>query len=192
MNEVKLKPCPFCGGEAELKHEKLFFSQISYVECKGCHARISNKLVEANWCADEEAQKAWNKRETSEKIDTYIKGYLNLPIPIDIYSEYPYKTATDALEELDPSENYAKADVSGLDAFERQMKRLDIKVGDITEEIKKFFKTPEGRKLFPEYVRRVIRSANTGQTEEIFENVCHIFEYIATNYNINKEDKYVR
>ena len=36
---------------------------------------------------------------------------------------------TDVLEHLDPSENYRNTELEGLDAYQRQLKRFDIKVG---------------------------------------------------------------
>lgn len=61
MNEVKLKPCPFCGGEAEA-----FGVYGEYgVMCKECNAVIAS--------ADEidDAVKAWNKRDGHNA--TYIE-----------------------------------------------------------------------------------------------------------------------
>ena len=37
------------------------------------------------------------------------------------------KSFTQALEEIDPSENYRGTSLEGLDAYERQLKRFDIK-----------------------------------------------------------------
>lgn len=53
-NEMKLKPCPFCGGEAEI----ISMSEKFTVSCGtgGCMANIS-------YCSDKQsAVKAWNKR----------------------------------------------------------------------------------------------------------------------------------
>ena len=64
---------------------------------------------------------------------------------------------TKTLEELDPSENYEGTSLSGLDAFERQLKRFDIKVnGKNSDIIEKFFKTSESAVLFPEYIKRSV------------------------------------
>ncbi len=64
---------------------------------------------------------------------------------------------TKTLEELDPSENYEGTSLSGLDAFERQLKRFDIKVnGKNSDVIEKFFKTSESAVLFPEYIKRSV------------------------------------
>lgn len=72
--DVELKPCPFCGGEATLtKNEK---SSIFYVFCKECLRygvgdEISKKAVEY-WNARpiEDALRAKNKRlrEVLERI----------------------------------------------------------------------------------------------------------------------------
>ena len=47
----KLKPCPFCGGEAEVEGERIF-----WVSCQKCWVETSsfNTL--------EEAIEAWNRR----------------------------------------------------------------------------------------------------------------------------------
>ncbi len=62
------------------------------------------------------------------------------------------------LEELDPSEHYRGTPLEGLDAFQRQLKRFDIKVkGAGSDMVEKFFHTAESSVLFPEFVSRVVR-----------------------------------
>ena len=62
------------------------------------------------------------------------------------------------LESLDPSENYKGTALEGLDAFQRQLKRFDIKVkGAGSDMVEKFFHTTESAVLFPEFVSRVVR-----------------------------------
>lgn len=62
------------------------------------------------------------------------------------------------LEALDPSENYENTELAGLDAFERQLKRFDIKVsGSGSDVIDKFFKTSDSAVLFPEYITRAVK-----------------------------------
>ena len=72
-----------------------------------------------------------------------------------------YSTAkgfTAALEELDPSENYVGTDYEGLDAYQRQLKRFDIKVsGTGSDTISKFFQTTDSAALFPEYISRAVQ-----------------------------------
>lgn len=68
------------------------------------------------------------------------------------------------LERLDPSENYKGTAFEGLDAFQRQLKRFDIKVrGAGSDAVEKFFRTTESAVLFPEYVARSVRQ---GMEEE--------------------------
>lgn len=64
MSETKLKPCPFCGGEAMLDREAIF--------CDNCHVsmriddRLYNKEAETYKEAREQAIEAWNRRTTTE------------------------------------------------------------------------------------------------------------------------------
>ena len=51
MNEERLKPCPFCGGEARVTGYKSF-----WIVCKEC---LSESTV---FDTKNEAIKAWNRR----------------------------------------------------------------------------------------------------------------------------------
>ena len=67
-------------------------------------------------------------------------------------------TFTQTLEELDPSEHYRGTPLEGLDAFQRQLKRFDIKVkGAGSDLVEKFFHSTDSAVLFPEFVSRVVR-----------------------------------
>ena len=69
------------------------------------------------------------------------------------------KTFTQALAELDPDSAYENTELKGLDAFERQLKRFDIKVkGANSDRVEKFFLSTESAVLFPEFVRRAIKA----------------------------------
>ncbi|MDO4314844.1 MAG: phage major capsid protein [Oscillospiraceae bacterium] len=68
------------------------------------------------------------------------------------------RTFSQTLEELDPSEHYRGTPMEGLDAFQRQLKRFDIKVkGAGSDRVEKFFHTMESAVLFPEFIARVVR-----------------------------------
>lgn len=74
------------------------------------------------------------------------------------------KSFAQTLEKLDPSEEYKGTAYEGLDAFQRQLKRFDIKVrGAGSDAVEKFFRTTESAVLFPEYVSRSVRQ---GMEEE--------------------------
>ncbi len=67
------------------------------------------------------------------------------------------KSFTQSLEAIDPSENYIGTELEGLDAYQRQLKRFDIKVsGRNSDSIEKFFRTSDSAALFPEYVSRAV------------------------------------
>lgn len=64
---------------------------------------------------------------------------------------------TKTLETIDPSENYLGTELAGLDAYERQLKRFNIKVkGQNSDLVETFFKSTDSAVLFPEFVRRSI------------------------------------
>jgi hypothetical protein len=66
---------------------------------------------------------------------------------------------TQVLEKTDPSEQYRNTPMEGLDAYQRQLKRFDIKVkGPGSDVVEKFFRTTESAVLFPEYVARSVRA----------------------------------
>ena len=74
------------------------------------------------------------------------------------------RSFTQVLERLDPSEQYKGTRLEGLDAFQRQLKRFDIKVkGAGSDRVEKFFWSTESAVLFPEFVSRVVRQ---GMEEE--------------------------
>ena len=68
---IELKPCPFCGGQAEeryLKRKMLFArfvfpysTHFVYIRCAGCAA-----TSEVKWTR-EEAIEAWNRRANDEQ-----------------------------------------------------------------------------------------------------------------------------
>ncbi len=65
---------------------------------------------------------------------------------------------TDVLEKSDPSEQYRGTPMEKLDAYQRQLKRFDIKIkGAGSDVVSKFFASWESAVLFPEYVARAVR-----------------------------------
>ena len=74
------------------------------------------------------------------------------------------RSFSQTLEELDPSEHYRGTPLEGMDAFQRQLKRFDIKVKGVGSDcVEKFFHNTESAVLFPEFVSRVVRQ---GMEEE--------------------------
>ena len=83
--------------------------------------------------------------------------YENIKLEKGLYTTG--KSFTEALEELDPSENYIGTELEGLDAYQRQLKRFSIKVsGKGSDRVEKFFKTSDSAALFPEYISRAVRA----------------------------------
>lgn len=61
----RLLRCPFCGGEAELKHNILW----DWIQCKNCGAMIQERHCK------ETAIKAWNIRKPTEQIVEQLEKY---------------------------------------------------------------------------------------------------------------------
>lgn len=93
----------------------------------------------------------------------------------------PGKSFTEVLESLDPSESYAGTALEGLDAYQRQLKRFDIRVGGTSSDrIEKFFQTGDSAALFPEYVTRAVRQGM--EQENLLPSL------VATTTNISSMD----
>lgn len=89
----------------------------------------------------------------------------------------PGKSFTEVLEDIDCSENYNGTELHGLDAFERQLKRFDIKVGGkASDSVEKFFSSAGASALFPEYVARAVASGmeSTDKVSDIVATVTKI------------------
>ena len=76
MSEMKLKPCPFCGEEAEFYRTPIKsnggWCDSVVVRCKACEARTNRVLYNAKKHPNdeeyEEAAEAWNTRKPVERI----------------------------------------------------------------------------------------------------------------------------
>ena len=64
----KLKCCPFCGGEAEVR---AFTATTQFVQCVSCEACTTA------FETGEEAQASWNKRNTlRNRLRKVVKSWL--------------------------------------------------------------------------------------------------------------------
>ena len=83
--------------------------------------------------------------------------YDNLKLDKGMYREAG-RSFSQVLESQDPSERYKGTSLEGLDAFQRQLKRFDIKVkGETSDPVEAFFRTTDAAVLFPEYIARTVR-----------------------------------
>ena len=83
--------------------------------------------------------------------------YQNLKLEKGLY-HLTNKSFVQALEALDPSAQSADTPLAGLDAYERQLKRFDIRIsGAQCDRVEKFFTSTESAVLFPEFVRRAVQ-----------------------------------
>lgn len=89
------------------------------------------------------------------------------------------KSFLQALEEADPSAQYAGSPLAGLDAYERQLKRFDIRVSGMNcDRVEKFFTTTESAVLFPEFVRRAVMQ---GMEEAVLSEITAVVSRCESN-----------
>lgn len=87
------------------------------------------------------------------------------------------KSFSQVLEELDPSRNYKGTELENLDAYQRQLKRFDIKVsGENCDTVERFFQTTESATLFPEFVSRAVQQGidRANKLSSLVATVTHI------------------
>ncbi len=88
---------------------------------------------------------------------------------------------TKTLESIDPSESYEGTDLAGLDAYERQLKRFNIKVkGQNSDIVESFFKSTDSAVLFPEFVKRTVKQG--------MESATTLSSIVATVTNVESDD----
>lgn len=65
----ELKPCPFCGGRAELLVKEFAISGCkakAFVRCTECGAESDCYSENISYCANDRATEAWNRRVNDE------------------------------------------------------------------------------------------------------------------------------
>lgn len=67
MSKMNLKPCPFCGSKAELKHgTSAIFDTYAYVQCKDCGAKTYDMYMSTAYSCDDKVIELWNRRSEAK------------------------------------------------------------------------------------------------------------------------------
>lgn len=87
-----------------------------------------------------------------------MECYKSVKLDKDMY-RVANKSFSEVLESYDSSSNYRESSLANIDAFQRQLKRFDIRVErNNSDEVEKFFRSAQTATLFPEYVLRAVKS----------------------------------
>ena len=122
--------------------------------------------------------------------------YDNLKLEKGMYREAG-RSFTQTLEREDPSEAYKGTSLEGLDAYQRQLKRFDIKVkGAGSDVVEKFFASAQSAVLFPEYIARSVRQGME-ETNLLPQITAAVTQFNGMDYRSiasvpEKEDKSLR
>lgn len=114
--EIKLKPCPFCGGEAEIIDDAM--GTIS--RCRCCGAENGNGVYGAE--GHKLAVKDWNARPIEDKLNEQIGRFKKYSAAL----EQEVKTLREALEKYAKGKNYIGVSSDGTPfEFEENSEGLD-------------------------------------------------------------------
>jgi hypothetical protein len=125
------------------------------------------------------------------------KNFENICIRDYYTSQYLYEeydSLSSYLEDNDSQESYFGTSLENLNAYERQLKRFDIKVSGLNCDcVEKFFQTSESSALFPEFVRLCVISGleQDNLIEEIVSVITKIdgYDYRSIHTVFGKDDE---
>ena len=67
MSEIKLLPCPFCGGEAQLIRDRIGLWRVGCKKCN-CMTTYQFDFGEGEEVSQKKAANVWNTRKPMERI----------------------------------------------------------------------------------------------------------------------------
>lgn len=122
--------------------------------------------------------------------------YKTIKLTVDILDEIiKNDNLTHYLTVLDPDEFYVDTTLAGLDAFERQLYRFDIRVSESenksTASLNKFFKSEHTIVLLWEYIRRRFIRYFIEYCENIQLHYVDVLPYIKFNWEYNSSNDLV-
>lgn len=75
---TKLKPCPFCGGEALLEPYRARKGYEASIQCNQCLCSMSTITYDEEETAIEDVVKAWNRRVNEERTLDFPAKYTEI------------------------------------------------------------------------------------------------------------------
>lgn len=67
MSDIELKPCPFCGGEAQLVRDRIGLWRVGCKKCN-CMTTYQFDFGEGEEASQKKAVNVWNTRKPMERV----------------------------------------------------------------------------------------------------------------------------
>lgn len=74
LENIKLKPCPFCGSKATLIVDSRSFESYALVRCENCSAETKKMIQSVKYCAADEIVKIWNRRAVPDEVVSEVEN----------------------------------------------------------------------------------------------------------------------
>ena len=77
MSDIELKPCPFCGGEAQLVRDRIGLWRVGCKKCN-CMTTYQFDFGEGEEVSQKKAANVWNTRKPMERIVEQLEEMGNI------------------------------------------------------------------------------------------------------------------
>ena len=77
MGDIELKPCPFCGGEAQLVRDRIGLWRVGCKKCN-CMTTYQFDFGEGEEVSQKKAANVWNTRKPMERIVEQLEEMGNI------------------------------------------------------------------------------------------------------------------
>lgn len=109
-NEVKLLPCPFCGGEAKMQRIiNLDDFDDFFIMCEKCFSRTKK------FKAERSAILVWNTRKPMEGIIDYLEEFMEKQ-----YDSYNNAKRTGNIRQMDYSDGCAEGLIEAIEIVKEE------------------------------------------------------------------------
>ena len=96
MSDIELKPCPFCGGEAQLVRDRIGLWRVGCKKCN-CMTTYQFDFGEGEEASQKKAVNVWNTRKPMERVVELVPDIEDI---VRTYKQPPYGREVQGTVEL--------------------------------------------------------------------------------------------